>query len=159
MCCCRSPPHRHPLRRGVVVLGIQLALRWKVCEFVLQVSVASGGARWDFVAEIERIHTDAEGEVLIDARWFYRPVRRPTCGRRPAALHPSFHLAFQSIARTPGIAYASPITDACFTSHVDPSQEETAMGRQPWHGADEVRSLLCSLVCARSYEPSSLSRC
>lgn len=37
------------------------------------VSVKSGGKGTDFVAAIERIHTDKEGEVLIDARWYYRP--------------------------------------------------------------------------------------
>eukprot|EP00038_Savillea_parva_P000039 m.93758 g.93758 ORF g.93758 m.93758 type:complete len:236 (+) comp10016_c0_seq1:3271-3978(+) len=50
---------------------------------------APSGSGHDFIATIQRIHTDKRGEVHIDGRWYYRP-------------------------------------------------EETAMGRQPWHGINEV---------------------
>ena len=62
--------------------GLMCRVLWR-----LQVSVKSGGGRWDFVAEIERIHTDAEGEVLIDGRWFYRPVRLSSLHLTPNSQH------------------------------------------------------------------------
>eukprot|EP00038_Savillea_parva_P000041 m.93782 g.93782 ORF g.93782 m.93782 type:complete len:119 (+) comp10016_c0_seq2:3271-3627(+) len=55
---------------------------------------APSGSGHDFIATIQRIHTDKRGEVHIDGRWYYRP-------------------------------------------------EETAMGRQPWHGINEVRATVC----------------
>mmetsp|Transcript_4491 Transcript_4491/g.11462 ORF Transcript_4491/g.11462 Transcript_4491/m.11462 type:complete len:240 (+) Transcript_4491:341-1060(+) len=53
------------------------------------VAVRSPGSVKDYIAAIERIHTDKDAEVMIDCRWYYRP-------------------------------------------------EETAMGRQPWNGEDEL---------------------
>eukprot|EP00041_Stephanoeca_diplocostata_P024069 m.602571 g.602571 ORF g.602571 m.602571 type:complete len:254 (+) comp22447_c0_seq2:1997-2758(+) len=47
------------------------------------------GTAPDFIAAIERIHTNKDGEVFVDGRWYYRP-------------------------------------------------EETAEGRKPWHGTDEL---------------------
>eukprot|EP00037_Helgoeca_nana_P037511 m.16382 g.16382 ORF g.16382 m.16382 type:complete len:246 (-) comp8981_c0_seq1:158-895(-) len=43
---------------------------------------APGGGKGDYVAKIDRIHTDKEGEVLIDGRWYYKP-EETIMGRQP----------------------------------------------------------------------------
>ena len=36
-------------------------------------SKSQSGNRLDFIGTLEKIYTDADGEVMLDLRWFYRP--------------------------------------------------------------------------------------
>lgn len=43
---------------------------------------AGRGNAPDFIAAIERIHTNKDGEVFVDGRWYYRPEETAE-GRKP----------------------------------------------------------------------------